>query len=562
MPHVDELICPAPSLGAQPASAVEAAPESAAPSHGWWAWLNRRPWIVLAVAVAIWGLTDVRSRGRIDPEHPGVHRTDFSVYTEAGAAFFDGRDPYAVTNPRGWGYLYPPLFAILVAPLHALPSQLQVLVWFALSVLMVWGCYRECSRLLRLVLARRERGFVPPAVPRWLVVAAIAAVTLPTLNCLQRGQVGVAKVYLLLLGLRLLLESRSWPKAFAAGAVFALAITLKVTPALPVGLLLFEQLVACSSLYRRGRPGATHGRRQRFAAGRFFATGLGTGLGLVACFLIVPASLVGWQRNTESLGRWWNLVAVKAGGAGYDTFAGNSYSLQNQSLQNSVRHLGNWINYAAGGGSDDRSVVPEGAPPHAMDAPRVNRLLLAARGAIVALAGLLSLWAAPRRDRLTTAAVFALACVATLIVAPIARTHYFVLALPAILFVPLWFERAGSKRLARVLAWTPAGLVLSHYCLHSWSARAGTLGIGITGWFVVSSAALWAVGRRQGRYPGGLEIKSFRVRAPRTRDTVVREISAHKRPLLDALAVEHGRAVGRLRLGAQVPDLIHHEGNG
>src|ERR1700722_18683337 len=89
-------------------------------------WLARRPLIVLATALVVWGLTDVRSRGQVDPAHPGVHRTDFTVYTEAGAAFFDGRDPYAVTNPRGWGYLYPPLFAILVAPLHALNPQLHV----------------------------------------------------------------------------------------------------------------------------------------------------------------------------------------------------------------------------------------------------------------------------------------------------------------------------------------------------------------------------------------------------------------------------------------------------
>ena len=53
------------------------------------------------------------------PEDPLQHKTDFTVYTEAGAAFFDGRPPYEVSNPRGWIYLYPPLFAMLVAPLHA-----------------------------------------------------------------------------------------------------------------------------------------------------------------------------------------------------------------------------------------------------------------------------------------------------------------------------------------------------------------------------------------------------------------------------------------------------------
>ena len=64
----------------------------------------------------VWGLTDVRQRGY--PDVPAEHRTDLTVYTEAGAAFFDGRPPYEVSNPRGWTYLYPPLLAMLLAPLH------------------------------------------------------------------------------------------------------------------------------------------------------------------------------------------------------------------------------------------------------------------------------------------------------------------------------------------------------------------------------------------------------------------------------------------------------------
>ena len=87
--------------------------------------------------MVIWGLTDVRQRAHFDPvlaaENRALiaeHRTDLTVFTEAGAAFFDERDPYEVTNPRGWMYLYPPLFAILMAPLHFLPPQWQGVVWY------------------------------------------------------------------------------------------------------------------------------------------------------------------------------------------------------------------------------------------------------------------------------------------------------------------------------------------------------------------------------------------------------------------------------------------------
>ncbi|MCH7501565.1 MAG: DUF2029 domain-containing protein, partial [Nitrospinae bacterium] len=110
----------------------------------------------LCLGLILWGLTDVRQRAHFDPvlaeqdwREILKHRTDLTVFTEAGAAFFDGRDPYRITNPRGWMYLYPPLFALLIAPLHFLQPQWQGVTWYFLSLAMVWGCYRETVRLLR-----------------------------------------------------------------------------------------------------------------------------------------------------------------------------------------------------------------------------------------------------------------------------------------------------------------------------------------------------------------------------------------------------------------------------
>ena len=62
---------------------------------------GRWVWIIVVALLLVWGFTDVRRRADLDPHNIGAHRTDFTIYTEAGAAFFDGRDPYAVTNPRG-----------------------------------------------------------------------------------------------------------------------------------------------------------------------------------------------------------------------------------------------------------------------------------------------------------------------------------------------------------------------------------------------------------------------------------------------------------------------------
>ena len=56
---------------------------------------------LMVLGLCIWAATDIQRRGRVDPENRFAHKTDFTVHTEAGAAFFDGRDPYRVTNPRG-----------------------------------------------------------------------------------------------------------------------------------------------------------------------------------------------------------------------------------------------------------------------------------------------------------------------------------------------------------------------------------------------------------------------------------------------------------------------------
>ena len=117
--------------------------------------LNRQSvWLaILAIALAVWGLTDVRSRARTDPHNLGAHRSDLTCYTAAGAAIFAGNDPYEATNPRGWHYVYPPLLAILVAPLVPLDTQWQGVIWYAISLLAAWGCYTECRRIWRVLRA-------------------------------------------------------------------------------------------------------------------------------------------------------------------------------------------------------------------------------------------------------------------------------------------------------------------------------------------------------------------------------------------------------------------------
>src|SRR5262249_6142252 len=212
--------------------------------------------------------------------------------------------------------------------------------WFAISVLLGWGCYRELLRIARRVLpADTEPGAFGP-IPTWLAAGAITAAMLPALNCLQRGQVSVLKLYLLLLGFRLFVATRSPLRAFAAGLVLSIPIAVKITPVIPVAFLMLQQL-ALAVRTRSMEP-------WKLGA----AAAFGTAVGLSVCLLWLPASVVGWQSNLHHLNSWWHKVATNAENVYSDDFAGDSTSARNQSFTNAVHQLGNWTHHTFWNGPD------------------------------------------------------------------------------------------------------------------------------------------------------------------------------------------------------------------
>jgi hypothetical protein len=125
-----------------------------------------------------------------------------------------------------------------------------------------------------------------------------------------------------------------------------------------------------------------------------------------------------------------------------------------------------------------------------MDTPFAGEMINLARLFAFAMLLLFIVQAARRDQPLGRAAVFGLACVATLVVCPVARGCYFALFLPAIVFVSMWLLQLGRPRTAIVLSIVPVVAIWLHYVAVTFSGRIGLLGLCTAAWFLGTCAIL------------------------------------------------------------------------
>jgi hypothetical protein len=395
--------------------------------------------------------------GRLDPGHTERHRTDFTVFTEAGAAFFDGRDPYRVANPRGWHYLYPPLFALLIAPLSIFDTESQVVVWYAVNVVLTFGCFGEGRRLYRLVCGTKARRYL------WVAGLACLTVFLPFLDCMQAGQLGIGILYLLMLGFRLTVQ-QSRLRWFVGGLILAFPSVVKLVPAFPVAFLLLNRYWA---------PADPRSGRRPWAQSVILTSGVA--VGILLFLLAVPASLIGWRANFRYLNDWRDRVVMNDRVGPRSNF--NIHSFRNQSLANAL-YL--WDKTITGVLQPSSHGTPLRDRPDRIAHPAARILV----GLVVASLLLLS-WTLRRRDDIIDrATTYGMACCAMLIVSPLSWGHYFVAELPAVLLVPIWLLRHGLPRLARIVAVFPAVISWSYYVAMPYTGGFGLLGLGTTVWFL------------------------------------------------------------------------------
>lgn len=431
-------------------------------------------WVLcLFILLAVWGLTDVRKRAHLDPKNVQKHRTDFTVYTEAGAAFFDGRDPYKITNPKGWRYLYPPLLALVVSPLHMLDTKWQGMIWFFLSLSALWGCFSESERWIRLCHSgdHSDPWF---EIPSWIRWGTCISILFPTLNCLQRGQMGIILLYFLLLGFRWIWTGGGNSRFFAGGMILVLPGVLKVTPFFPAGCVLLQVLM--KDFYQYVGKRSLH--RLAFSTSGFVT-------GFILLVFVFPSAVIGWKANLKHLDTWIKLIGSSAVHVRSAIPLDNPYNKKNQSLENAIHRLGNWVAHTFFNGPDDEYYADWrknlNKPMHT---PGVRAVVLALRIGTVLLWIGAAFRLARRSDSLSPAMIFGLACVVSLIVSPVSRGHYFVLEWPAVFFVSLWFWKQNRDRISQILAITPAVVSLLFYGLLPLSGRLGILGLGTFFWYL------------------------------------------------------------------------------
>ena len=438
---------------------------------------------MVLVVLAVWCWVDVWPRGRLDPDRPEIHRTDFTVYTKAGEAALAGENPYTVTNARGWSYLYLPPFALLVSPLAWLSEGWQCVIWFWISIACLYGAFREFTILDRWAFPRAWTEKADRLVA-WGGIVCMIGFSLSTLNCLQRGQVGVLQLYLTLLGGRMILtESTSW-SAYAGGAILAGGIILKISPALPASVLVGGMaFVALRSQDKSIRPFFV----------RSIAVFSGLAVGLAVGIWILPASVVGWERNQTYLETWRRDVLVRTNQLSNDPFAGDSHSRKNQSPMNGVWLLGNTILRVenAGDPTSSETTLP-------MDLPLGKKLQTGVRVISILATSIVLLAILWRGCPNSLLVAFAVANAATLLVVPIARGHYFMAMWPAAVWAPRWLMQFNPMQAKFQLGcwWfsqIPPILLILHYLFESTLGPLGVLGIGVWSWQLLFTFAVLIV---------------------------------------------------------------------
>ncbi|HET8731096.1 MAG TPA: glycosyltransferase family 87 protein [Moraxellaceae bacterium] len=224
-------------------------------------------WIILGLVVFAVGFSAVYRAAWDD-----IQRTDYTVYTAAGQAVLDHTDIYRAHNARGWSYVYPPPFALLLAPLARLPGTLGALLWYLLEI----GSLVATSWMAVFMLKRDIPDHHKDLLYALPILSLATLLVSGAMRCQASGFM-----------IALMVAAFHWHfrgKPVFAGLSLAAATVLKV---FPITLLLY------------------------FIARRQWRTVMVT-LGGIVLLMLLPALFWGWHTNLDMIARWTDVVGRTA----------------------------------------------------------------------------------------------------------------------------------------------------------------------------------------------------------------------------------------------------------
>ena len=207
--------------------------------------------------------------------------TDIGPYLRAAWSVRTGGDMYKITDDRGWHYVYPPLFAILMTPLadppHGedrtgyLPYEVTVGLWYMITMALMIAGIEILARTVEEPFRHLAAGTGRRFSRRWWVLrTAPLLILLPAIGQSQsRGQVNLLIAFFLCCVAASTLKGRR----LRAGLWLSAAICVKLIPAI---LLVFP-------LWRRD---------WRMLSG--------SAIGLLAGLILVPLVVLGPGRTASS----------------------------------------------------------------------------------------------------------------------------------------------------------------------------------------------------------------------------------------------------------------------
>jgi alpha-1,2-mannosyltransferase len=294
--------------------------------------------------------------------------SDFMTYRAVGWAVLTGSDIYEVRNSRGWPYVYPPPFAILMTPFAKASAFAGSIVWYLLSVILVVSSVQMCVMMVR-VLGPFGRN------PFWLYVLSFAMVLFWVGQAAVEGQATILVWWLMAVALYRSQRGRD----ISGGTALACAGLIKV---FPLALLAY------------------------FAWKRRWRLVMATISALMVGGIVLPALVYGWQQN---LTYWQEWVAVAT-----QPSLGVEVLRPQSKVDNRVFNPGNVRNQAL------RAVLWR------LGAEKQARFLAVVVGSVMALAMLVVV----RRTRSRQDLLIAAAWLAWIVViAPVSHFHYHMLAL-------------------------------------------------------------------------------------------------------------------------------------